>query len=78
MEPSGAFTEMHLDLMAAAAAEYSETDSPRALIAINRPPTWEGAALPSNKISNANLAWAVLNGPSEAAYIKGFISSVIF
>ena len=56
IDPGGAFTEMHLDRMASAAAEYSETDSPRALIAINRPPTCDGVALPSNKISKANLA----------------------
>ena len=67
IEPDGASTGMHLDLIASAAAEYSETDSPLALIAIKKPPTCEGVAFPSNRISNANFAWAVLSGPSEAA-----------
>jgi hypothetical protein len=65
--PSGAATFTHLARITLAAAAYSATLSPRARIAISRPPICAGVAVPSNSSSKAASACARLSGPSEAA-----------
>jgi hypothetical protein len=67
MAPFGRRTFTHLSRITLAAAAYSATDSPRARIAISRPPICAGVAVPSNNASNAASACARDSGPSEAA-----------